>query len=921
MPNLLVQKMNKLKHILKPFLLIVLIIMSVQCTSINDNTSNNHQSDNRTTISFAINERERNLYEKYVETFEEIHPNIKVTLVSTKDIMGNLEGTSNKAILISADQALPKLVQSADVISWDLQLGGYIDDGLLLDLKPLMEGDDNFGATDFYPSTLEQNQWNNGIWGIPTTVNYILIFYNKDLFDKAGVDYPKVGWSWDDFLAAAQDVTLHNGNEVTQWGFFSQFLDPMQLVQAKVGPIFNLDIEPPTSRLGDPEVISAFQWVIDLHSKYQVSPYVTPPESEEEYIAYEKLYNLVEDGKVAMWPEIDENYSLQSERHNIGVVPFPTTNENDLSSPIYRINALGISAGTIHRQAAWEWIKFLTYQNNDYRFGFFDPVSSVNGLPVRRSVAESQGVWDKMDNELATALRFASDHGFVSFQPPFNVIQELHQIIPSVIDEKKNTDSIMASVQQTFESYTKELISVEATMTPIPDFTVSEPPGSQIENGSTIVRFMVSGGDISIFRILANDFHELHPDIIVKVEEPNYHNEEFSLQSMINDADAFQWWDSVRSGDDLEMILSLQPFLDADPELDEEDFYPAILNQLRDQGQIIGLPSEVQFTLLNYNKRLFDAADIEYPQVGWTLDDFLETTVALTQGENEENKIFGYVPDLNEIGDMMAFIIRQDVSFIDENIEPPTIRLNDPDTISALRWYTNLTTEYSIKPDIDFLLNSANGSNPYEIRQSIIENNRAAIWMADQFGVVYHDEFGVPFSFNEEFDTNQIGAVPYPVGKSSMLGFESINGFYISAQTEVPQEAWEWIKFLTYQESLAQFGLPARIIVAESNEFSQRIGEEKASVMIATLESSNQAFTMSNLVSGGHDWLVPAIGLGLQGAYDSIIRGATVEEALQSAQNKAEIYRQCIIENNLVGSIKFDALEACLKKADPSWGF
>ena len=450
--------MNSLMRKLFYFLLIVLVVTAVSCTtSDNENSDANSNETNtaieatgdQTIITFAVNGWERGLYQERVKAFEETHPNIKVEMISTDEIMGNPRGGSSVSVAVGGpDDTLLQMVQAADIISWYIQ-PGFVQEGLLLDLAPLMAGDEGFDAADYYAGTLEQYQWDGGTWGVPTTAGYSLIFYDKDLFDKAGVDYPEAGWTWDDFLATAQDLTLRDGREVTQWGFSYQYMGPFDLVQAKVGPIFDLTSDPPTARLEDPEVIAAFQWVADLHDKYEVAPYAKPPESEEDAAAYEEMFRLMDEGKVAMWPEQSEAYQWRSEERNIGVVPFPVGPENDRSSPMMNWggSVLAVSAGTAHPQAAWEWIKFLTEQqgDNEFAFGPGGPTS----LPARKSVAEASGVWDELDEELAEALRFAVEHGFTAVYPPAGG-EELYQAIDLIVGEGKEVADVMAAAQESF---------------------------------------------------------------------------------------------------------------------------------------------------------------------------------------------------------------------------------------------------------------------------------------------------------------------------------------------------------------------------------------------------------------------------------------------------------------------------------------
>ncbi|VAW29909.1 hypothetical protein MNBD_CHLOROFLEXI01-1320, partial [hydrothermal vent metagenome] len=197
--------MNSMKRTLLTLLLTLLLTTAVSCkandpdttdnnandtdTTVNEADTGNNNDENgdkeQTTITFAVNGWERGLYENRVEVFEEAHPDIKVELVSVDELMGNQnQGNAVVVELGGSDDSLLKLVQGADIISWYIQ-PGFVGDGLLLDLAPLMEGDNNFDAADYYPSVLEQYQWDGGTWAVPTNASYMLIFYDKDLFDAA----------------------------------------------------------------------------------------------------------------------------------------------------------------------------------------------------------------------------------------------------------------------------------------------------------------------------------------------------------------------------------------------------------------------------------------------------------------------------------------------------------------------------------------------------------------------------------------------------------------------------------------------------------------------------------------------------------------------------------------------------------------
>ena len=44
------------------------------------------------------------------------------------------------------------------------------------------------------------------------------MYYNKAIFDEAGIEYPNDDWTWEDFEAAARALTVKSGNRTTRYG-------------------------------------------------------------------------------------------------------------------------------------------------------------------------------------------------------------------------------------------------------------------------------------------------------------------------------------------------------------------------------------------------------------------------------------------------------------------------------------------------------------------------------------------------------------------------------------------------------------------------------------------------------------------------------------------------------------------------------
>jgi multiple sugar transport system substrate-binding protein len=289
---------------------------------------------------------------------------------------------------------------------------------------------------------------------------------------------------------------------------------------------------------------------------------------------------------------------------------------------------------------------------------------------------------------------------------------------------------------------------------------------------------------------------------------------------------------------------------------------------------------------MNYNKDLFDAAGIDYPSVDWTTDEFLEMAVALTQDEDEQ-KQYGYVPSFSEVNDLITMMDRMGVDMFDDSVDPPRLVVNSPEVADAVRWYASLSAEHEVTPDIDQETGGPGGG--FRERQTLINEGRAAMWTDGGGGG--RGGGGFPGMGTADLNT---GIVPLPAGPNSDQGsgYQSVSGFFISSQTDARQACWEWITFLTEQPAAA--GFPARRSVAESAEYRQEAGAERADAYLASVSGGSQASFFQRLTEEAN-WLRFA-SPWLSDAYDRVRDGEmTVQESLETAQILVDTYRDCVI--------------------------
>jgi multiple sugar transport system substrate-binding protein len=845
----------------------------------------------RTTIRFAISDYEQPLYEDLIRAFEEENPDLHVEVVSVEQVLG-LGPIGQREI---PDDANQRLAAAADVVDIGVTRQA-VQQGLVRDLTPFIEAEPSFQADDFYAGSLAAYQWNGGTWALPTTLNFELIFFDKGAFDQAGVPYPEAGWTWDDLLAKAQALTVRQGDSVTRWGFVPSG-SAYRLIESQAGSLADYGTDPPTPRFDDGSVVAATRSYTDLYLKDGAMPYFEPGEQEGTQIV-SKEEALIDGGQAAMWSEANILWWIRSQQGNVGVAPYPAGKAGTGLTPVTP-GGLAMSAGTRQPNAAWRWLDFASRQ------ALAPLTMGIKLLPARRSVAEAGGYWDGLDEELAAALHYALDHSYVAREAVGD--GAFDDALNAILKGDRSVEDALAEAQSQAEAKLLEEVSRQSGATPVPTFVVAPPAAeTPISGGVVTIVFAPGLGSLNLepFRDLAQQFHQAHPDVVVEVKMANFVGGTPSLPSMADAADCFEWYPSFQEAKNREAILSLAPFVDADLSFSTDDYFPQALKQFTWQGQLMGLPADITPYVIEYNKDLFDAAGLDYPPLDWTWDDFLTLAVALTKGEDEQ-KQYGFVAEFYELNDLFLITERLGARLIDDSVDPPALSYNDPDTVKAMRWYANLTTEHKVKPvyvtDLRKLLAA---SQAMLDREALINDGRAAMWTSSATAALV---------FGERSGLN-VGVAPLPVradgtSPGSML---TASGYFISAQTQNRQACWQWITFLSGQPAAVQ-GLPARRSVAESNAYRQKVGTDRADTYLAAVGDSEQPsvfelFSEEAWLGGASYWYGQAFGQVIDGK-------ASVEDALDTAQQLADDYRACVVAGGDFGQ---KAWQACAKQTDPT---
>lgn len=141
----------------------------------------------------------------------------------------------------------------------------YASNETLLDLQPYF---DEAGVdTSLWGSgMIDPYRWgeNRDLYAAPVNWDTIAIFYNKDMFDAAGLAYPTSDWTWDDFAAAAAALT-DPANDVYGAAVYSEYQAgyPNFIASTGITPIINAARTECT--LDDPESLEALNFLKGLY--------------------------------------------------------------------------------------------------------------------------------------------------------------------------------------------------------------------------------------------------------------------------------------------------------------------------------------------------------------------------------------------------------------------------------------------------------------------------------------------------------------------------------------------------------------------------------------------------------------------------------------------------------------------------------
>ncbi|MGP4108124.1 ABC transporter substrate-binding protein [Virgibacillus sp. L01] len=371
----------------------VLVLILSGCSNTTGKEGGSNSSTTEITLGFYSSGSADEKMNEIIDQFEEEHPDIKV-----KTQNAPYQQFFQKLDTQIAGGNAPDVWLSDGVF-----VQKYAERGAAKDLTDLIEKDldkEEYFGLDF-------NKGSEGkYWAVPQGIQIASLFYNKDMFDKAGVDYPDDTWTWEDLKEAGAKLTLdRKGNNANETGFESSSINQygltffnitegwMTVLKSHGGGVLGEDLK--NSIVDSPENKEAVEYIVDGMER---GIFTDPSDLQSFQSPMSPFPSETAAMRIGIYARV---LAANETGVNYDVTVLPKGPDGKRFAPVIA-NSWIISNSTSDKkaEAAWEWIKYWV-SSDDVQKKWAELGEAV---PVKKSVANSDlflNSGDKPENKQA----------------------------------------------------------------------------------------------------------------------------------------------------------------------------------------------------------------------------------------------------------------------------------------------------------------------------------------------------------------------------------------------------------------------------------------------------------------------------------------------------------------------------------------
>lgn len=284
-------------------------------------------------------------YKPLIEAYEKKHPNVKFEPVD----LGSQDYQQMISTQLTGGSKDIDIVTVKDVPGY----ANLVRAGSISDLNGFMK-EQKIDAEPF-GGLIEELTVDGKIYALPFRSDFWVVYYNKDIFDKAGVPYPTNDMTWAQFDQIATKLTGGMGTNKTYGALFHTWRSTVQLPGILDGKHTLVD--------GDYAFLKPwYERALALQKDGVVPSYASLKTSNTHYSA------LFFNGTIGMLPmgtwfigtQIAKVNSGESKSKNWGIVKYPHPEGVPAGTTAAQISGLAVNANSDHKEVTLDFIKFVT---------------------------------------------------------------------------------------------------------------------------------------------------------------------------------------------------------------------------------------------------------------------------------------------------------------------------------------------------------------------------------------------------------------------------------------------------------------------------------------------------------------------------------------------------------------------------------
>ncbi len=365
-----------------------------------------------------------------VEAFEKRNPNINVEIVG-------VPWTNEGTVMMDEAMASGKDINVFSVTPGNLI--GLARDNKVSNIEPFLTEEDK---ADFYANGLQAAAVDGKVYAWPIWVVTFSIFANPDIFAERGVALPTIEnpWTWEEFLAAAQQLTYQKADGTQVYGFTAPSLwwsmEKFPLYYIDGGRVFSPDGKRFVQNNAD--AVSGLEKIVELYQQGIVPP------GYEDIVDQDANQALFKNGEVAMQLTMPAYIrELEEGDYPVTVLPIPVGDMGkQVTTGAFGMYAVYNNDDPAKLKASHEFAKYITGS---------DVALDVPGYQLAPSLRRSNQSFATSPNR-ATIAKLV-EYGI--FESPVNISSDLNEIygetLKQVVLGQKSAQSAMDELAPLFQ--------------------------------------------------------------------------------------------------------------------------------------------------------------------------------------------------------------------------------------------------------------------------------------------------------------------------------------------------------------------------------------------------------------------------------------------------------------------------------------